>query len=155
MVISSSEHPVLIGVSWCVFATTFYSSSLECMIVILFSGFSESYKISSYKCCDLPESMTLLTVNEATVKRICSLVLEVKLKWQLLTLGITQLNSCKLCLKYIWISVGSQFHLWTTSYFFSKLKATQTAVLVLINSWYSSMLTSAILGLRLFWTLKI
>lgn len=123
------------------------------MIVTLFSGFSESYKISSCKCRDL-ESVILLTVNEASVKRRCSLGLEIKLKWQSLALGITQLNSCKLCLKCTWISVGSQFHLWMASPFFSELKATQTAVLVLMNSWYSSTLTSAILGLRLFWTCK-
>jgi len=154
MMISPSEHPVLTGVSQCGFATIF-TSILARMVVILFSGSSESYKISSYKCCDLPESVTLVSVNKAAVNRRCSLVLEVKLEWPSLSLGITQLNSCMLCLKCTWISVGSQFHLWTTSFFFSKLKGTQTAVLALINTWYSSTLTSAILGLGLFWTLKI
>lgn len=73
-----------------------FTSILDCTVLILFSGFSGSYKIPSYKCCDLLESMILLTVKEASVKRRCSLVLEVKLKLQPLTLGITQFNSCNL-----------------------------------------------------------
>lgn len=56
------------------FLLPFFTSVLDCMIV-LFNGFTESYKISSYKFCDLLESMILLTVKEASLKR-CSLVLE-------------------------------------------------------------------------------
>lgn len=87
----------------------FFTSVLDCMILGLFSGFSESYKISSYKCCDLLESMISLTVREASVKRRCSLVLEVKLKLQSLTLGITQFLQfvTKINLNFYWISISS------------------------------------------------
>lgn len=73
MVISSSEQPVLTGVSQCVLLP-FFTSVLDCMIV-LFNGFTESYKISSHRFCDLLEGVILLTVKEAPLKR-CSLVLE-------------------------------------------------------------------------------
>lgn len=91
------------------FLLPFFTSGLDRMIVILFSGFSESYKISSYKCCDLPESMTLLTGNKATVKRRCSLVLELKLKWQSLTLEITQFLQIvpKMHMNFCWILISS------------------------------------------------
>lgn len=55
MVISSSEHPVLTGVS--VVLLPFFTSVLDCMIVFVFNGFTESYKLSSHKFCDLLESM--------------------------------------------------------------------------------------------------
>lgn len=90
------------------FCYHFFTSILDHMIVTLFSGFSESYKISSCKCCDL-ESVILLTVNEASVKRRCSLGLEIKLKWQALTLGITQFLQVmpEMHLNFCWISISS------------------------------------------------
>lgn len=99
------------------------------MIITLFSGFSESYRISSCKCCDL------LDLNEGSVKTRYSLVLEVKLKWHSLTLGIIRFLQVlhKMRLNSCWILTSS-----VNIILFEYTKSHTDCFLVLVNSWYSS-----------------